>query len=342
MGVMQQYRYGIRLVSVALGLFVAACLGAPVRAQALSWSTSVPVDSHGRPTSVSCPSRTLCATVDTNGHESTFAPDPSAPDAVSDLIDMGDPSDTACVSAGQCALESIACPSVAECVAVDVNGLEYTFDPRSPGAPRDAYIDPADNGGYSLNSVACPSTTRCTAVDSIAAQLMFNPLSPSGAKDVQVDTRNSSVELDSVACPSTRQCTAVDSQGYAVTFNPTSQKAFLKAVVIERGQFLNGVVCPATSQCTAVDRHGNEITFDPKSPHPHRASIDTYGLNGIACPSLRFCVAVDRHGRAVAGDPGHHWTTSRLSSSARLEAVACRSSSECVVVDSAGEVFIGQ
>jgi hypothetical protein len=224
MGVMHQHRHRIRLVSVALGLFVAACLGAPAGAQALPWSKSVPVDSHGRPTSVSCSSAMLCTTVDTNGYESAFATDPSAPDAVSDLIDMGDPDDVACSGPGQCALESIACPSVGECVTVDVNGLEYTFDPRSPGTPPDTYIDQGDNGGYSLNSVACPSLKQCTAVDSIAAQQTFNPLSPGGAEEVEVDTRNSSVELDSVACPSTTQCTAVDSQGYEVTFNPASKK----------------------------------------------------------------------------------------------------------------------
>ena len=53
------------------------------------------------------------------------------------------------------ALRDVACPSTHECVTVDQNGGEVTFDPASPAAAVPVEID----SGQSLDSVACPSVT---------------------------------------------------------------------------------------------------------------------------------------------------------------------------------------
>jgi hypothetical protein len=332
---------------VAAALLAAAVLSWPAAAQAMSWSAGVSVDAnHHRLNGVACPTSTQCTAVDADGFAATFDPASAGPVAkTTTRIDPGPLNpDVQCTPQSVCELNAVACPSAHQCAAVDVNGIEVTFDPTAPGGAKLANIDPADNGGYSLNGVACPSTQQCTAVDSIAAQVTFNALHPHHVHEVQIDTRNSVVQLDAVACPSLSECVGVDSQGYEVRFKPSASKAFLAGVKIDPGRRLNAVACSSVGRCTAVDREGREFTFDPRLAHPtvQSSKIDTVDLNGIACPSRRLCVVADKKGRVVAGDPGGHWKVVALRRAARLEAITCVSASKCVAVDSAGAAFVGR
>lgn len=343
---LRTHQHGARWPVVAVGLLGAACLVWPgVAHAALSWSGPISVDPHHeRLPSVSCPTATQCTAVDTLGYESTFDPNPGGPSPTSFLIDTGDPLQGAqCPSGGpgQCTLDAVACPSASECIAVDLNSLEMTFNPSSPTMANSGEIDEGGHGSANiLNGLVCPTETQCTTVDNVGEQLTFNPAHPASATGLQIDPSDSLYGLTSVACPSTKQCTAVDNTGQEVTFNPRSRR-FPKLVAVDPHGWLNAVACPSKTQCTAVDRQGHEITFNPLSPQPHRALIDTAGLNGIACPSRSLCVVADRQGRVVAGDPGSHWKLKRLTTT-RLQAVDCISTSRCVVVDSTGQAFIGR
>src|ERR1700735_4496024 len=61
---------------------------------------------------------------------------------------------------GHQGLGSVACPSAAQCTALDFSGQQVTFDPASPGTPTPTAID-----SDGLSGVACPSATQCTAID---------------------------------------------------------------------------------------------------------------------------------------------------------------------------------
>jgi hypothetical protein len=340
------HQRGTRRPAVVVGLLGAAFLGCPGVAHAApSWSQAISVDPHHRRLpSVSCPTTTQCTAVDTLGYESTFDPNPGGPSPTSFLIDTGDPLQGAqCPSGGpdECTLDAVACPSAIECIAVDLNSLEMTFNPSSPTMANSGEIDEGGHGSANtLNGLGCPIKTQCTTVDNVGAQLTFNPADPDNATGLQIDPSDSLYGLTSVACPSKTQCTAVDNTGHEVTFNPRSTR-YPRTVTIDPRGWLTAVACASKTQCTAVDRHGREITFNPLSPRPHSALIDNAALNGIACPSRSLCVVADREGRVVVGDPGGHWELTRLSST-RLQAVDCISTSRCVVVDSAGQAFVGR
>jgi hypothetical protein len=78
--------------------------------------------------------------------------------------------------------EAIACPTTTECVAVTLAGIEFTFDPQSPGKPAPAIVPGAKfyspsaarrNGPL---SISCPSAAQCTATNRDAGVITtFNP-----------------------------------------------------------------------------------------------------------------------------------------------------------------------
>ena len=55
----------------------------------------------------------------------------------------------------------MACPTATQCIAVDNNGRQVTFNPASPGTPTPTSIDP----NSTLNAIACASADQCTAAD---------------------------------------------------------------------------------------------------------------------------------------------------------------------------------
>lgn len=59
-------------------------------------------------------------------------------------------------------LQGVACPSVLQCTAIDLDGREVTFDPT---APTDS-VATEIAGASSLDSIACASVAECVVVDS--------------------------------------------------------------------------------------------------------------------------------------------------------------------------------
>jgi hypothetical protein len=81
------------------------------------------------------------------------------------------------------ALTDVACPTVGECVAADVNGGVVAFDPAAPAPQQPTVIDP--NG---IAGLACVSGAQCVAVDFSGQEVTFDPTNPGGAVAHTIDS----------------------------------------------------------------------------------------------------------------------------------------------------------
>jgi alpha-galactosidase len=312
-----------------------------------------PLDAAGDPIpgnllSVSCPSDDQCTGVDILGQEVTFNPaSPSGATVASMRRTTLDSVD--CLATDECvgltrtgtaftfdpraahpkagAIQAIdpgaseptavSCPAFNECVIVDGEGREITFNPAHlTGEHVTRALVDAD---VYLAAVSCPTVSQCTATggggngsDSVVT---FDPMDGSViAAPTSIDSATGN-GLSSVSCPSASQCTAADGTGDEVTFDPTTETANAAGVVALEGAVsagagvFNDVSCSSSTQCTAVDAYGNEVTFDPTTGTVNAAgsrSIDPNGegLQSLACSSTTDqCTAVDLDGDAVTFSP---------------------------------------
>jgi len=274
-------------------------------------------------------------------------------------------------------LSSVACPSIAQCTAVDSAGDEVTFDPQSPAGAKPQLVD--TNGG--LQAVACPGVDQCTAVDPAGQAVTFDPGSPTGAMPGLVDGDGS---LESVSCPSLMQCTATDNSGGDVTFDPQAPghptryplgtsiddwtsvacPSLSQCVAVDVSDsvttfppggagttttFTSGigsievVACPSSGDCTAASVGGEIVNFDlaaPGNPTPAPVDSDAGGaLDGIACPSAQQCTTIDGYGYEATFTPATPGTVTpvEVDSSAEPYAIACPSTAQCTIVDGDGQ-----
>jgi hypothetical protein len=222
--------------------------------------------------------------------------------------------------------DALACPSTAQCTAVDTQGQENTFDPQEPAPPEPTTID----WGSDLAGVACPSISQCTAVDNHGGQFTFDPAAPTS-----IGTWSASpVSLFAVACASTTECVGVGNpQDTAVMFDPLGLPASV-TLPIEQVDGLGAVSCPAASQCTATTL-GSEITFDPAVPgNAALVSISSGGsIHAVACPTMTQCTAVEFDGQEITFNPSS--PTDAKASAIGISApwgVACPSTEQCTAV----------
>src|SRR4051812_48824378 len=179
--------------------------------------------------SVSCPTATFCAVLDSNGRALTWnGQNASAPTKIEPAVNRG---------------VAVSCASPTHCVAIDRWGGAVTFDGAHWSAPVDtgagflhllscptqsfclaynkydndfltlrdgAWSAPAPIGGYGLLAVSCASATYCVAADYLGGVTTFDGSrwSPS----VQV----SDLPLTSISCPTAGFCLGVDYAGRAV------------------------------------------------------------------------------------------------------------------------------
>jgi hypothetical protein len=157
----------------------------------------------------------------------------------------------------------VACPSPVQCTAVDNDGGQLTFRPRTGRRIAQSTID----GAVGLDG-------------------------PSGG---------SNYELDAVRCPISARCVAVDTLGNEVTFNPgTGRRSALRA--IDPGGSLVGLSCPTVTMCMAVDSAGHEVAGDPAGGRWVLSTVPgAAALTAVACPSPIECIAVDSVGKVFLG-----------------------------------------
>jgi hypothetical protein len=323
-----------------------------VAAQSLSWGAPSTIDPNtGGLSSVSCPTTTFCAAVDSSGNALTFnGATWTKPTRLDTTGYAGNLTAVSCAPSSFCAavdnsgnvetyngtswstpvnvdingLTSVSCPSASFCVAVDGVGKALTYN-GSWSAPTN--ID----SGNGLTSVSCPSASFCVAVDGVGKALTYN--GSWSAPPTSIDSGNG---LTSVSCTSASFCAAVDNAGNAATFTVSGWGA---STSIDGG-YLGSVSCATSSSCTAVDYNGNVVTFDGAT-WATPASIDTANtVASVSCPTVSFCVAVEPRGKALTYN-GSTWSGPATidSDNGPLSAVSCSAATFCAAVDHSGNAL---
>lgn len=184
-------------------------------------------------------------------------------------------------------LESVACTSSTECVAVgyDYNGdfsgepIVLAGDPATWGAPqlKEIKLDEAAGSSGSLWSVACTSSTSCLAVGNNASRQPFvlsgDPSSwgPAQAYEVTLGSafgsRGSAV---SVTCGSSSSCVAVGWDGKdqplvlagdpSTTWTAAQAREITLGAGFGSGGYLDSVSCASPSTCAVT---GSDVTGMP-------------------------------------------------------------------------------
>jgi hypothetical protein len=255
-------------------------------------------------------------------------------------------------------IDSIACPSVTLCVAVDRGGdVLWSTDPAGgPGRWAAADVD----GRLELTSVSCPTTTLCVAVDAAGNVVVSQDPGAGGSSwavakvDVSTTQNNTdnagSVLVRGVSCPSTTLCVAVDAAGNALvsTAPAGGATAWTTTHIDTNASFgctatgltcqppLVGVSCLSIALCTAVDFSGNVLTTTGPAGTVPWTSTPTAGgglssLWGISCPVIGFCATVDGDaGRAITLNPANPAAQTSRSLPYSLYGIWCQSRSLCL------------
>ncbi len=281
---------------------------------------------------VSCSSAAQC-TVAGGGDEATF--DPAAPSATT-LVK---------VEQGKNQIVDLACPSAAQCTALDESGGEVTFNPQ---APPTTPPDRVAIGGSSAGAVACAATTQCTVIAQNGKEFTFDPATPTPpVQSAKIDAAGigggpgQTEGLTAISCPATSLCVAVDAVGQAIGFSPLSPGT-PKPKRIDGGSPLLGVSCPSTHQCTAMGPY-IESTFNPlgakAANHGTVVTDHFFQASDVACATTARCLAIITGHQATFNPkqfkrPQMHQLASF--SDAAITGIACPTASECVAVDGDG------
>jgi hypothetical protein len=168
---------------------------------------------------------------------------------------------------GEGVVDGIACPSTAQCVAVDDAGrILASTNPTEYQSWKSDRVD----ARIHLNGISCPSTRLCVAID--RAGNVVSATKPIGGhwRVAHVDGKNA---LISISCPSTRLCVAVDGAKHVLTStNPAGGAHAWKRTSTVDGN-LTTVSCPSVSLCLAGDSDGQLIVG-------RRASREARGRRG--------------------------------------------------------------
>ena len=266
---------------------------------------TMPVDPSFGPSSVSCPSQSFCAAIETGGVAATFSGGSWSKPIKIDPYKH---------------LRSVSCSSPSFCVAVGAYGLAMTYTGKW-------WSTPAAIASVQLESVSCPSTSFCVAVGGLGEAVIYN--GSSWSEPVKID-RGSLPK--SVSCVSEAFCAAVDSNGNVLTFNGS---AWSSPQSIDSGHELTSVSCTSESFCAAVDGKGNAMTLKGGS-WSTPANIDSEsGLLSVSCVSESFCLTMAEHGKAEVFNGGS-WSEGASMGGVAGAAVSCPSESFCVAADTEG------
>ena len=256
-------------------------------------------------------------------------------------------------------LQSVSCPTVARCFAVDNDGrlVSFLLSGRGAASWKRTVID----GTFSLNSISCPTSSFCAAVD--ADGNVVSSRGPGGGQRAWHSRRAVQGGFGlAVTCPSRALCVALERSGnfaggVAVTENPAAAKARWRFTPLP-GALVGspytgpegGVSCPSPVLCVIATGIGVITSTDPAGGAgawiPAQVASVPFTLTGVSCPSLSLCVAVsDPAGLVTSVDPTggvRAWTRAPLDANPggfALTGIACPSKGFCFAVDSGGNAF---
>ena len=145
-------------------------------------------------------------------------------------------------------MNGVACPTATQCIAVDSNGQQVTFNPASPGTPTPTSIDP----NSILNAIACVSAEECTAVDQTGHETSARATS----------TTSLACSPSSVRTGTATTCTATVTDTQSSGATPTGTVSFTSSPT--SGHFGNPGSC--TLHATATTGVAScQITFTPST-----------------------------------------------------------------------------
>jgi hypothetical protein len=264
-------------------------------------------------------------------------------------------------------LNSVSCPSRTFCVAVDLEGLAYTYDGTTwrgptrfgPGSLDSSNVTCATpsfcvatasdlDGGYTVvsdrgrwgdrpslgknPSVSCPSSSFCLAADEAGTEAFTF----AGVGWTPIPAPPGGAET--LSCPTTSFC---------VGFDGTGDVSVWKAGSWNRGQrvgsssFATFVTCASATFCVADGpREGQVITYDGNRWSKPRELDPGAGFDGLSCPLPTFCAAVDNSGNVFFFN-GQTWSrpTHLFDPLVGFGTISCSAPTFCTLVTMAGDAF---
>jgi hypothetical protein len=284
-----------------------------------------PVDNAGL-TSVSCPSATFCAAVDSSGHALTGA--------------LGSPESTTADIDGTSLLTSVSCPSSSFCMAVDMAGNAITYNGSSWGTPG------STGAANQPTSVSCASSSFCIAVTAGGSGTDASALTYINGSWSAPDYSDFSGKVDrfnSVSCASPSFCVAVgtnysgSSGGTAWVYNGSSWTALIHDSPGYPNSF-DSVSCASASFCMTVDNAGNAASYNGSSWTALTPIDGSTPLASVSCSSASFCAAVDGGANGIIFN-GSWGAATAINGAVGLASVSCASSAFCAAVDGGGGLF---
>ena len=287
------------------------------------WSPPVLIGSKGSSAtqvdySVSCPTSTLCVSVNGDGQVSYYRSGVwSSPRSLA----MGG------------SIDSVSCSNKAFCVAVAAGKAAVYNGHVWSSAMR---IGPMGDG----YKVSCPTSTFCAAVgaNEIAgkpsALLTFNSHSWTPYKTTSTGTIDD--RLLGVSCSTPQFCMATNFDGQILSFNGTRWTPSHSSAP----KFLISVSCTASKFCMAVTTSGDSMTFHNGSWSLPKfiPAFKSAGAYSVSCVSESECSVIGLSGAVTT------WISGRWSSPLTVfpggyvagVAISCSTGNNCVVVNDRG------
>ena len=242
---------------------------------------------------VSCaPGSHFCVAVDSNGGEVTYSGDGFGPDVQ---------------FAGNNELESVSCPTVGHCMAVEhtFTGSPFKVYKLSGGSWDSGTSLPVASGitGSSEPRISCAAETFCVVVANTSGGERYWTYKGSGwtLGASAMPGRPDGSNTVSITCTSATFCLSTSKTGDASRFNGTSWST---QHIDSHGVNQLASSCSGTT-CRAIDRNDNAYntsdgtTWTANTPANIRASTGFSGASAMSCPSADICVAGDPVGQTT-------------------------------------------
>lgn len=269
------------------------------------------VDANNFLTAIACPSSTECVATDNTGAIVSSADVPGG-FATWTVAADADPSTTQFQSdnAGPTLLRGIACPSSAECIAVDAAGNDiFSANPTGGASAWTlAHVDTNTTAGCTgggiacqtpIMGVACPSVSLCAAVDfsgNLLETATPTGTSPWGSESVDGGGFHS---LWNISCPTTSFCASADGiDDHVITWNPNAPTDIVHHRL---GNAVFDTWCATGTLCLGAGptSHGSDElsgSLDPAALHATWRNMALGGINSVSCPTPTTCFAANDEG----------------------------------------------
>jgi hypothetical protein len=293
-------------------------------------------------TSVSCPTTSFCAAVDSKGSVSILQGSTwSSPQSI----------DSTATSNFNDAMGTVSCASASFCVAGDDLDDVYTYNGSSWSAAQQ--LNPSVTSPNVSFAVSCPTTSFCLAVDGNFNAYTYNGSTWSAAQVIDPNTLEGII-IGEVSCASATFCEAAFGQ-QTVTFNGSSWSAPVKIPVGSEGNAsstpsIEALSCASTTLCAGVGTTSNNQgyldTFNGTAwaaPQIKKTGLGPQAFVSVSCPTTSFCMAPGLDGWVTYN--GSSWGTPQTFSDPGgpigegplyANSVSCTSAKFCEEVEDSG------